>query len=270
MSNETPVCLPVKAPSQLGAGARSAGDLQSAPNVVEFRARWNDHAAAWRAGAFYKHLPSEAIREFESLAAPYLCKESKVLLSEGESPAMVLFLLEGNVKVTLNSIDGRRLILEIVGPGNVLGLAAVVSGLPYQITAEAQFPCKLTSLPRRVFLDFLVRYPVAGLNVGLQLSQEYTRACEQLSTLGIGMTSGIRLARLLLKWCADGSQTERGMSIKCSLTHAEIGECIGMARETVSRTLSELKLRELVEQRGSTLVISSVRALEIYADRNCA
>jgi CRP/FNR family transcriptional regulator len=60
------------------------------------------------------------------------------------------------------------------------------------------------------------------------------------------------------------------MCIKCSLTHAEIGECIGVARETVSRTLSEFKLRELVEQRGATLVISNVRALEIYADRNCA
>jgi CRP-like cAMP-binding protein len=60
------------------------------------------------------------------------------------------------------------------------------------------------------------------------------------------------------------------MRIKCPLTHAEIGECIGVSRETVSRTLGELKFRELVEQRGSTLVISNVRALEIYADRNCA
>jgi CRP/FNR family transcriptional regulator len=183
---------------------------------------------------------------------------------------MVLFLLEGKVKVTLNSIDGRRLILAMAGPGDILGLAAVVSGLPYQIAAETQFPSKLTSLSRRIFLDFLVRYPVAGQNVGLQLSQEFSQACEQLSTMGIGATSGTRLARLLLKWCAEGSQTERGMCIKCSLTHAEIGECIGVARETVSRTLSEFKLRELVEQRGATLVISNVRALEIYADRNCA
>jgi len=155
-------------------------------------------------------------------------------------------------------------------PGSVLGLAKVVSGLPYQITAEAHFPCQLTSLPRRVFLDFLVRYPYAALNVGLQLSQEYRTAREQLSTLGIRMTSGTRLARLLFQWCANGSHTGRGLCIKCSLTHAEIGECIGVSRETVSRTLSELKLRELAEQRGAALVISNVRALEVYADRNCA
>jgi CRP/FNR family transcriptional regulator len=183
---------------------------------------------------------------------------------------MVLFLLEGKVKVTLNSVDGRRLILGMAGPGDILGLAAVLSGLPYQISAEAQFPCQLTSMPRPAFLDFLVRYPIAGQNVGLQLSQEYIQACNQLCTLGIRVTSGTRLARLLLKWCEGGSKTNSGMRIKCSLTHAEIGECIGMSRETVSRTLSDFKLRELVEQRGSTMVISSIQALETYADRNCA
>ena len=125
-------------------------------------------------------------------------------------------------------------------------------------------------MPRRVFLDFLLRYPLAGQNVGLQLSHEYTRACEQLRTLGIRMTSGTRLARLLLKWCADGMQTDTGMRIKCSLTHTEIGECIGVARETVSRTLTEFRLRQLVEQRGSTLIVSNIRALENYADHNCA
>jgi CRP/FNR family transcriptional regulator len=268
MGSEPRAGLPGQAGRPLGAESRSAGGLRSASNFVDFRERWNDNSAAWRAGAFFKRLPREATREFESLAAPHHCKESKILLSEGESPVMALFLLEGKVKVTLNSLDGRRLILGMAGPGDILGLAAVISGLPYEITAEAQFPCRLTSLPRHVFLNFLVRYPVAGQNVSLQLSQEYSRACGQLSSLAIGRTSGTRLARLLLQWCAAGSQTESGVHIKCSLTHAEIGECIGVARETVSRTLSEFKLLELVEQRGSALVITNVRALEIYADLN--
>jgi CRP/FNR family transcriptional regulator len=270
ISNESAACLPAQITYPLGTDALAADVLQSVANVVNFRARWNNDVAEWRAGKFYKHLPREAIREFESLAAPYRCRQSKVLLSEGESPSMVLFLLEGKVKVTLNSVDGRRLILGMAGPGDILGLAAVLSGLPYQISAEAQFPCQLTSMPRPAFLDFLVRYPIAGQNVGLQLSQEYIQACNQLCTLGIRVTSGTRLARLLLKWCEGGSKTNSGMRIKCSLTHAEIGECIGMSRETVSRTLSDFKLRELVEQRGSTMVISSIQALETYADRNCA
>jgi CRP/FNR family transcriptional regulator len=83
--------------------------------------------------------------------------------------------------------------------------------------------------------------------------------------VGFALTASIKLARLLVEWCADGRQTERGIRIQCSLTHEEIGECIGVARETVSRTLTDFKNRELVRQHGSTMFISSLRALEIYA-----
>jgi hypothetical protein len=52
---------------------------------------------------------------------------------------------------------------------------------------------------------------------------------------------------------------------KNNLTHGEIGQYIGLGRETVSLFLADFKNRELVEQSGTTLVISSLRALEIYA-----
>jgi CRP/FNR family transcriptional regulator, cyclic AMP receptor protein len=270
VSSETQACLPAIADFREKAETGSGGDSYTALNLPNFRPKWNHAAAAWRAGEFYNRLPSGAIHEFESLAAPYRCESGSVLLAEGEQPRTVLFLLEGRVKLSLNSINGRRLIVGIAEPGDILGLAAVVSGGPYDITAEAQSPCRLTSLPRRAFLDFLVRYPVARQNVGVQLSREYRRACEQLHNLGLKVTAASRLARLLLNWCADGSQTDRGMRVLCSLTHEEIGECIGVARETISRTLTDFKHRKLVEQHGSALFISSVRALEIYADRNDA
>lgn len=268
VSRETQACLPATANLQEESETGSGGDLSPVLNLASFRPKWNDAAAAWRAGEFYKLLPSEAIHEFESLAAPYHCAGGSVLLAEGEQPRMVLFLLEGRVKLSLNSINGRRLIVRIAESGDILGLAAVISGGLYEVTAEAQSPCRLTSLPRRAFLDFLVRYPVARQNVGVQLSRDYRGACEQLHNLGLKVTASSRLARLLLSWCADGSLTDRGMRFLCALTHEEIGECIGVARETISRTLTDFKRRKLVEQQGSSMYISNVRALKVYADRN--
>jgi CRP-like cAMP-binding protein len=93
----------------------------------------------------------------------------------------------------------------------------------------------------------------------------YKRACEQLRLLGFQLTAPAKLALLLLEWCGEGQRIERGARIHCSLTHGEIGQHIGVGRETVSRILADFKNRELVEQRGATLVISSLRALEIYA-----
>jgi CRP/FNR family cyclic AMP-dependent transcriptional regulator len=205
--------------------------------------------------------------EFESLSASLCCGRNAVLFAEADQPGKVLILLKGRVRLSMNSSEGRRLTLGFAEPGDILGLSAVISGCSYEITAEAQFPCGIAALPRQAFLNFLLRYPLAGHSVALQLSLENKRACEHLRILGLTLTAQEKLAHLLLEWCAEGQRAGRGARIHCSLTHEEIGECIGVARETVSRTLADLKSRELVEQRGSTLFVSSLRALEIYAGR---
>jgi CRP/FNR family transcriptional regulator len=49
------------------------------------------------------------------------------------------------------------------------------------------------------------------------------------------------------------------------LTHEEIGECIGASRETVTRTLTDLKNQGLIRLNGSTLIVPSCMALAVYA-----
>jgi CRP/FNR family transcriptional regulator, cyclic AMP receptor protein len=227
---------------------------------------WNETDANWRAGEFFKFLTPAAIKDFESLAAPFRCQENAVLFTEEEEPSRVLFLLEGSVKLSLNSITGGRLIIGIAGPGEILGLPAAVSGFPYDTAAETQFPCLITTLPRRSFLDFLVRYPRACLNVARQLSLDHNRACEQLHTLALTSSAPRKLARLLLEWCKDDELNGHNARFHCSLTHGEIGEHIGVSRETITRALNEFKNRGLVEQHGSIFIVPDRRILESLAE----
>jgi len=118
---------------------------------------------------------------------------------------------------------------------------------------------------RRDFLDFLLRYPIACQNAVRELSLHHTRACVRLRILGVTTGVHARLASLLLEWCKTGKQTESGTQIRFGLTHEEIGECIGTSRESVTRTLRDLKNRYLVTQRGSTLIVPSLGALANYA-----
>ena len=165
----------------------------------------------------------------------------------------------------MNSSGGKRLTLGIAVPGDVLGLAAVVTGCPYEITAVAQFPCRIRALPQKSFLDLLLRYPVAWENSARLLAVEFKQGCDQLRILGLGSTSSIKLAMLLLQWCAKGQRVGLGVRIHCSHTHEEIGEYIGLSRETVTRNLTDLKNLDLVEQHASAFFIPSLGALEHYA-----
>lgn len=243
----------------------SEGDSARTPMGVHSGPKWKDARAEWRAGNFFKCLSLKTITEFESLVAPSRCERAAVLFSEGQEPLNILFLLEGKVKLTINSSEGKRLTLGIAGPGEILGLGAAVSGCPHETTAVAQFPSIITSLPRRSFLDFLLRHPVAWENSARLLSVEYKHGCEQLRILALTRKASAKLARLLLQWGTDGKRTALGARIHCSLTHEEIGEYIDVSRETVTRTLADFKNRDLLEQHGSVFFIPSLRALAIYA-----
>ena len=246
-----------------------ADDSDRTPIHPDSRTEWNDASAPWRRGEFYRYLPAEAMSEFESSGAQFCCPETTVLFTEEQQPCCVLFLLEGRVKLSMNSIGGRRLILGIYRPGDILGLTSAVSGLPYEMTAEAQYPCRLKSLERQSFLDFVLRYPVACQNVARELSLEYKQTYAQLRLLGLTSSAPGKLARLLIEWCSSGQQTEHGIRIQCSLTHGEIGEHIGVSRETISRTLNDFKNHRFVEQRGSIMYVSNLRGLEVYAGSDC-
>jgi CRP/FNR family transcriptional regulator len=93
------------------------------------------------------------------------------------------------------------------------------------------------------------------------LSRNYYAAHEEIRTLGLTASLSERLAKLLLSWSDKTMQGDDSSRVKITLTHGEIGEAIGTSRESVSRLLSEFKQKQLIEVKGSTLVIRN-RELE--------
>jgi CRP/FNR family transcriptional regulator len=210
-------------------------------------------------------LSTEMRDELASLRVISDCPSGMILFHEQEMPSLILFLMEGQVRLSMNSSTGKRLTLGIADPGDTLGLAPSLSGMQYDTTAETVCPCRIASLGREKYLSFLMRHPSAYKNALLELCQDRARGYDQLRAIGLMATAPVKLARLLLEWCDEGQKTDKGTRLSCAFTHGEIGEFIGTSRETVTRIFRDLKYRELLEARGSTLIISDRRALEVYA-----
>lgn len=253
----TPVLKSVAKVVRIGEGRT----MYESPSKAYSNARWESLSSQSMAEELFRDLSDEAISDFESKVERSSCPGMKVLITEEEEPARILFLIKGKVKLSINSFDGKRFILGMVGPGEILGLSSAVSGFPYEMTAESQFPCEISSLPRQSFLTFLVRYPTACQNVARQLSRQHKHAFQQLRTLGFALNAPAKLARLLLDWCAEGEHKTNGILIQCPYTHAEIGEHIGVSRETITRGLMDLTTRGLLERRGQAFIVPSQSAL---------
>ena len=217
-------------------------------------------------GVFFNKLSPAALQDFQSMQFPSSYPANVVLFSEKDPALGVFVVLEGEVKISLNSRDGRRLSLAIARKGEILGMASTLAGSPYDMTAETLYPAKVAHIGRRDFLNFLARHPEAYQAVIEELSRSVTRACDQLRTVGLSATAPEKLARLLLDWSDSGQATEcGGRRFRFSMTHEEIGEFIGASRETVTRTLSNFRQRRLVDFKGSMITIPNRSALAHYA-----
>jgi CRP/FNR family transcriptional regulator len=231
-----------------------------------FGDRESDNAErGYHGSEFVSRLSPEALKEFMAMAIPLSYQDHMVLFQEEEQPRAVYLIVEGEVKLSINSSKGRRLSHRIARKGELLALAAVLSGNPHDMTAETLYPAKLAPIERQKFLGFLGRHPAVYQTVSEELTREFKIACGQLRTVGLSSSAPEKLARLLLDWSENGRATEGGSGCRLSLTHEEIAEFIGASRETVTRTLTIFKNQHLVAIQGSSLTIPSRKSLESCA-----
>jgi CRP/FNR family transcriptional regulator len=233
---------------------RAPYGLEVVENCAECKLRCDD---------FFCDLPADVLKHFESLKYATVFPKGAILFVEGQSPRGIFVLCSGRVKLSSCSASGRTIITHIAEAGEVLGLSATVSGAPYEVMAETLGPCQVNFIKERDFLSFLAEEGVASLQVARHLSNAYRQASEQVRSLGLSESTAEKLSNLILGWCErEGKQTERGISLKVTLTHEEIAQSIGSSRETVTRLLGDLRRRRIISIKGSTLLVADRAALE--------
>ena len=222
-----------------------------------------------RADRIFCDLPASALQTFESIKYATAYPQGAVLFVEGQMPRGIFVLCKGSVKLSINSPNGRTMIVKLAEPGEVLGLSATISGKPYEVTAETLDPCQVNFVKRDDFLRFLKDDVEACFKVAEQLSDKYHTACQEVRSLGLSHSASEKLANLLLEWsCRNGESAKAEPRLKLRLTHEEIAQMIGTSRETVTRLFAEMKRRQIVQSKGSTLLIRNTAALREIANHN--
>lgn len=208
---------------------------------------------------------AETLRAFNTLGHKQTYPPGVLSFAEGQSPRGILVLCSGRVKLSTASREGKILILKVAAPGAVLGLSAVLSGVPYEATAETVTPCRLNFVTRDHLATFLSRYGEGGVRAARAVSKEYQDACLEIQEILLAPSSAGKLAKLLLSW-ADGDGNGAGPGrVRSMLTHEEMAQMIGSSRETVTRVMTQLKRKQIIRLEGSTLVIRNRMGLEQMA-----
>jgi CRP/FNR family cyclic AMP-dependent transcriptional regulator len=208
------------------------------------------------------NLSLTALQKLNEIKSTAVYPKSATLFIEGQHPRGVFVLCGGKAKLFTSASDGKTIITKISEAGDVLGLNATISNRPYEVTAEMIEPGQANFIARDALLQFLRQHGEVALRIAEQLSQNYYTAYEEIRTLGLTSSPSEKFARLLLSWSAKAGNTNGSAQVTMTLTHEEIAEMIGTTRETVSRLFSDFRKKQLLQTKGSSLIIRNKAALE--------
>ena len=210
------------------------------------------------------NLPEASVKALSAITSSAFYPKGAKLFVAGQPARGIFILCSGRVKLSTSSVGGKTLILRISVAGEVLGLAANVTGTCYELTAEVLEPTQANFIPRNDFLAFLNVNGEATLRVAQQLGETYHMAIAQMCTIDLSHSAGAKLARFLLQWAANFPEEKGEVRLKLTLTHEEIGQMISLSRETVTRLIADFRKKQWLQVTGSTLIIKNRSALESF------
>ncbi|MFK8252392.1 helix-turn-helix domain-containing protein [Ancylobacter terrae] len=159
-----------------------------------------------------------------------------MLLHEADPARRIMEVIEGAVMLTKLLPDGRRQVVELLGPGDVFGLS---TGEVYACSAESLTHCVVAAHERGA----LEHDPVLSARLLRRFEQQL---CAMHShALVLGRMSALERVAFFLVRLAPTARTERS-TLHLSMTRQEIADFLGLTLETVSRAFSEMKRRGLV------------------------
>jgi CRP/FNR family cyclic AMP-dependent transcriptional regulator len=185
------------------------------------------------------------------------CPRGSLIFRQGD-PGNALFLIEsGAVKISTLSLDGREMVMAVLGPGEVFGeLSLFDSGLR-SADATALEDTTLLSLSHDVFRPYLERHPGVAVELLGVLAGRLRETGEALQD-AIFSDVPARLAKRLLDLAERyGRPVDEGVVIELALTQEEIARMVGSSRESVNKAIQSFLARGWLSMSDRKYVITA-------------
>lgn len=214
----------------------------------------------------FSQISHNDLDEIASNATKQVYEKNTYLFHQGDPGRRFCVLVSGKVKLTQLTEDGQQIILRYVSPGEAFAIIAVLSNIPYPVTAEAVNQVSILSWDHQDMLELMHQYPQLAINSLAILAthiQEFQDRFREISTERVER----RIARALLRLASQtGRKLEHGILIDISLTRQDLAEMTGTTLYTVSRTLSQWEKEGLVSSQREQVTILSPHKLVVLAE----
>lgn len=184
----------------------------------------------------------------------------------GDQADHVIILIEGFVKVHLYAADGAEVLLDLSGPGDLLGEAAAFSGGVRSANATALESVEGVKIDIRDLRDFVSRRPhVTSALLEMTLARLHAgnaRRIEFATTTSLARVAG-RLVELTDRFGASAANGT--IEVALPITQEELASWSASSRESAARSLRTLRTLGLIQTHRRRLTVLDLDRLRAHA-----
>lgn len=214
-----------------------------------------------RAFPFLRQVSEEELATLKPERVERLC--ATAFFQQGDPGDAVYGVLTGRVKIAKQSARGRDVILEIVGPGEVIAAVAVMRRIPMPASAIALEATACIKVDGPAFKAIIDSRPDLASRILDMISKRLLEANTSRLDLATEPVE-TRLARALLRLGGKFGSRRNGGEVVFTqaFTRQNLADIAGTTVETAIRTLSRWSKDEIVRSDGGRLTILRPDALQ--------
>ncbi len=204
-----------------------------------------------------EELGEEMCRDLVERGDVVRWKRDSVIFQEGDAGTSIYVILEGRIKLTRYSLDGRETVLHLAERHRLIAEAVLFLGR-YPVTAVTLEDTALLRIPSSAALELLQRHPGYMSSIFRTMSHWMMRLVEKIDRLTLHDARS-RLIHYLLELHRSDSSSD---TVTFPAKKGEISTMLNMDQATLSRVLRSLQDEKLIEVNGRTCRLLDVPSLK--------
>lgn len=184
-----------------------------------------------------------------------------------EQPGEVVYIiLRGTVKIHVEQMDGKDVVLAILGPGDIVGEISLIDSAGRSASVVTLEDSTLMWMGRAAFQECLQSMPVVAQNLVRILAGRVRLANELIQALATLDVHG-RVARQLLAFAEKYGQAgpHGDVFIPIRLTQGDLSDLVGASRKRVNQVMVTFKQQGFISvDPESRITVHDRKALTQY------
>ena len=181
-----------------------------------------------------------------------------ILFHNGDQPTGFHLIAGGQIKLGFTSAQGTEKVIDILGPGQTFGEAAMFMDRPYPVFAQALVDTRLLHISKQVIVDELERDPRFARKMIASLSVRLHHLITDVESYSLH-SGRQRIIGYLLR---ENTETDaRALTVTLPTSKGTIASRLNLTQEHFSRILHELSESGLIVVEGRTIRIPDVARL---------